>query len=284
VAHVDERVALCRSLAGARRKPRARNRTRALPRAAARCGVPFVSLNHQHFLVTSDFSDFPADVRLSAAWQGCVVDQFYSGQAATIVSSFCFPKLRRGRGRVVQIGSLLRPQVLTAQSEHGSHLVAYVRKFASDRFIGELGGAGREVRVYGLGRRPSCGNVRFFDIDERRFIEDLATSAALITTAGNQLLGEALYLVKPILALPEPNNAEQRIHGHLLAREGTGEQHDFDRVSAADLRRFLDRVDEYRSRIARERLNGNPAAVAELRRFLPARLEAARAEPEAAVR
>jgi uncharacterized protein (TIGR00661 family) len=144
-----------------------------------------------------------------------------------------------------------------------------MRKFASERLLEALNASGREVRFYGLGALPSLGNIHFFAIEERRFVEDLATSHALVTTAGNQLLGEALYLRKPILAMPEPKNSEQLIHGHLLAREGTGEWTDFERVNAATVRRFLSRVEQYRSRIVPERLNGNAATLAELRRHLP---------------
>ena len=240
-----------------------------LARAAVSRGVPFVSLDHQHFLVVSDFSHLPKGLQLRAALLGGVVDLYYKGQEATIVSSFCFPRLRPGLGRVVQVGPMLRPQILNATPEHGGHLVAYMRKFGSDRLIEALSASGREVRFYGLGALPSLGNIHFFAIEERRFVEDLATSYALVTTAGNQLLGEALYLKKPILAMPEPKNSEQLIHGHLLAREGTGEWTDFERVSAATVRRFLSRVELYRSRIVPERLNGNAAAIAELRRHLP---------------
>jgi uncharacterized protein (TIGR00661 family) len=240
-----------------------------LARAAVSRGVPFVSLDHQHFLVVSDFSNLPKGLQIRAAFLGGVVDLYYKGQEATIVSSFCFPRLRPGLGRVVQVGPMLRPQILSAKPEHGGHLVAYMRKFASERLLEALNASGREVRFYGLGALPSLGNIHFFAIEERRFVEDLATSHALVTTAGNQLLGEALYLRKPILAMPEPKNSEQLIHGHLLAREGTGEWTDFERVNAATVRRFLSRVEQYRSRIVPERLNGNAATLAELRRHLP---------------
>jgi uncharacterized protein (TIGR00661 family) len=248
-----------------------------LARAAVSRGIPFVSLDHQHFLVVSDFTHLPKGLQLRAALMGGVVDLYYKGQESTIVSSFCFPGLRPGLGRVVEVGPMLRPQILNAVPEHGDHLVAYVRKFGSERLIEALNGSGREVRFYGLGARPSAGNIRFFAIEERRFIEDLASSCALVTTAGNQLLGEALFLGKPVLALPEPNNAEQLLHGHLLAREGTGEWTDFERVSASILRRFLARAELYRSRIVPERMNGNTAALAELRRYLPPSLAAPRA-------
>jgi uncharacterized protein (TIGR00661 family) len=255
-----------------------------LPRAAARCGVPFVSLDHQHFLVTSDLRHLPAALQRRAAWLGAVVGLYYSGQQATIVSSFCYPPLRRLRGRVVQVGPLLRPSVLSARPDRGSHVVVYLRKFGSQALLTALDGLGIEVRAYGLGARPSRGRIRFFAIDEQRFVEDVAGSRALITTAGNQLLGEALYMEKPVLALPEPNNAEQLLHGHLLANESTGEWLDFNAVDEPALRGFLNRVDVYRSNIRRERLNGNPAALAEVRRHLAPAQAAPHREQQAVLR
>lgn len=245
-----------------------------LPRAALRRGVPFVSLDHQHFLIVSDFSHLPRRLQVCAAFLGRIVDLFYSGQKATIVSSFCFPGVRAGIENAIEVGPMLRPGVLEAKREHGNHLIAYVRKFASSRLINALRATGREVRFYGLGKRPQLDKIRFHAIEERRFVEDLATSHALVTTAGNQLLGEALYLQKPVLALPEPNNAEQSIHAHLLALEGTGEQADFDRIDEGTIRNFLSEVDRYRARIVPERMNGNAAALAELHRHLPMRATA----------
>ncbi len=241
-----------------------------IARAAVRRGVPFVSLDHQHFLTVSDFSHLPKLLQFRAALLGTVVDLFYSGQETTIVSSFFFPDLRPGLGHVVTVGPMLRPQVLRAARSHGEHLVVYVRKFGSDRLFDALQASGREVRFYGLGERPSIGNIHFFPIQERSFVDDLATSHALVTTAGNQLLGEALYLQKPVLAFPEPNNSEQLVHGHLLEREGTGEWAEFERVGPRTVRGFLSRVEQYRARIVPERMNGNEAALAELRRHLPA--------------
>jgi uncharacterized protein (TIGR00661 family) len=242
----------------------------ALPRAAVRCGIPVVSLDHQHFLATSDFSALPGDLRARAAAMGKIVALYDVRYAARIVSSFCSPPLRAGLSRTVAVGPLLRAPVLAARPERGPHVVVYLRKFAAPRLIEALAASGRDVRVYGLGVQPRCGNVRFHPIDERRFIEDLASADALVTTAGNQLLGEALYLEKPVLALPEPGNAEQRIHGHLLAASGAGEWLDAERAGAPELERFFARVDAYRACIAGARFNGNPATLAELRRHLPA--------------
>ena len=37
----------------------------------------------------------------------------------------------------------------------------------------------------------------------KRFVDDLAGSAAMIGAAGNQLIGESLYLGKPLFVMPE---------------------------------------------------------------------------------
>lgn len=56
----------------------------ALPRAAARCGVPFVSLDHQHFLVENDLSCLPPWLRLWASGMGLVVSAFFQGRPAPL--------------------------------------------------------------------------------------------------------------------------------------------------------------------------------------------------------
>jgi len=231
-------------------------------RAAARSGVPFLSVNHQHFLMSYDLSGLPWRLRAYAAFLSPFVNLFYSGQSATIVSSFFFPPLRKGYEHVVQVGTMMRPEVVQARPVRGRHLVAYLRRFATPQLLDALDGAGCEVRVYGLGKQESRGNLVFKDIDVFGFVEDLATSRGLVCTAGNQLVGEALYLNKPVLSMPEPGNQEQEINGTFLARTGCGVMADMERICSSDLRHFLDNLDEYRERIDPTRVYGNPATLA----------------------
>jgi uncharacterized protein (TIGR00661 family) len=241
-----------------------------LPRAARAAGVPLVSLNHQHFLAVSDFRGLPLRLR---AWAGAVarlLPAVVSGQSATVVSSFYFPPLkRRYRGRVTQVGVLLRPAVLAAVPTNGAHLVAYLRKAASPQVLAALAHSGEAVRVYGLGERERCDRLEFHAISEERFIADLASARALVTTAGNQLVGEALHLGKPVLAMPEPGNFEQYINAHYLAAEGAGAWVDMEAITGAAVGAFLARLDAYRAAIRPERVSGNAAAFAVLRRHLP---------------
>lgn len=127
---------------------------------------------------------------------------------------------------------------------------------------------GREVRVYGLGERPRDGDLVFRAIDERGFLADLGTAECLVSTAGNQVVGEALYLGKPVLAMPEPGNDEQRLNGHFLKASGEGDSLPMGELTPARLGTFLGSLDLYRARIQPSRHHGNPAALDAIRRTL----------------
>ena len=230
----------------------------ALPRAARRCGVPFISLDHQHFLAVTDLSELPREVRMHAALMRSVVRMYYWGQDETIISSFySAPLLPRYRHRVRQVGVLLRPEVLRARPRSGRHLLAYVRRFGAEPLLESLAACDRPVRVYGLGEQTSRGNLTFRPISNDGFIQDLASCDGLVCTAGNQLVGEALYLGKPVLAFPEENNYEQAINGFFLDRDGGGECHELAEIDARAVGRFIERIPDHRARIRPERLCGN---------------------------
>jgi uncharacterized protein (TIGR00661 family) len=241
-----------------------------LPRAAAGCGVPYISFDHQHFLVVNDLSGLPWALRWKAWLLGLSIGLFYRRQRRTIVSSFYAPPLKPAWRDAVQTGVLLRPEILQAQPVAGDHLLVYMRRFLRDNLARALRQCGREVRIYGLGRRPAEGNLHYFEVDERRFIEDLVHCNAVVSNAGNQLVGEALYLRKPFLALPETGNFEQAINAHFLRASGGGDWVPFERLTAADLNRFLEQVPAYRRRIRWQEVVGNDAALAAIREELAA--------------
>lgn len=234
----------------------------ALPRAAARCGVPCASLDHQHLLVVGDLGSLPLRLRGLAALLGLFVQAYTPAPAKTIVSSFYAPPLRkRYRSGTVRVGVLLRPEVLRAQPRREGHLTAYFRRPIPETVLLTLSRSPLPVRVYGLGLRPPSGAVRFFPVGLRGFLQDLASAEALVSTAGNQLVGEALYLGKPVLALPEPGNVEQSVNAHFLKISGCGEfveARDFDLPRFHD---FLASLDRFRRSIVPERVAGNAEAL-----------------------
>lgn len=242
----------------------------ALPRAARRRRVPFLSVSHQHFLLTYDLRSLPWVLRLHAAYMRWVVRAYYSGQAHTVVSSFYFPPLRRGCRQVTQVGVLLRPELRRATPERGDYLVAYLRRFAPAAALTALAACRLPVRVYGLGTRPSQGRLTFHEVNEAGFLEDLVGCAGLVATAGNQLVGEALFLGKPCFVMPEAGNFEQYINAHFLEQTGAGRWMGLAQVVPGALREFERNLDQFAARITRRRLDGLPATLQVIEQFLPA--------------
>lgn len=239
-----------------------------LPRAAVRAGVPLVSLDHQHVLVVSDLSGLPSPLRETARIGSLPVNLWCQGQAATIVSSFYTPRLRRRHRDAQLVGVLLRPEIARMRGEMGSHLAAYFRRTVDPHVVEALHGIGVPVRIYGLGDMPDHGNLEFRAVSERGFIEDLASARALVTSAGNQVVGEALHLGKPVLGIPEPMNFEQHVNAHYIRAGGAGAAVPQRQVTPAVIRHFLEHADEYRSRIAPEGHDGTAPTVATLTRMM----------------
>jgi uncharacterized protein (TIGR00661 family) len=221
-----------------------------LPRAARAERVPLVSIDHQHVLAAYDLSILPASLRRYAWLMSLGVQLYYRGQAATIVSSFYSPPLKRGWQHVRQVGPLIRPEVAAACPIAGDYLLSYLRSNTPDAVLETLSTAGMPVKVYGLGERPERGPLRFYPIHEQHFVDDLAGCRAVACAAGNQLLSEALYLGKPVLAIPESQHHEQLINAHFLQHMGVGRWTLLEEFQPAVLRRFLEQLDEFRERTA----------------------------------
>jgi len=222
----------------------------ALPRAAARLGLPVVSVDHQHFLAAYDLDVLPASLRWMARLMSYAVVMQVPEADDTIVSAFFRPPLRRGWEHVRQVGPLLRPEVTRCHPGDAGFLLSYLRRNTPFSAIESLADCGRPVKVYGLGQRDPVGRVSFHAIDDGRFVEDLASCTALVAAAGNQLIGEALHLGKPLLVLPERGHAEQLMNSHFLRSMGCGDFCPLDEVTSGRIHGFLESLHAHRAPLA----------------------------------
>lgn len=231
-----------------------------LPRAARDLGVPVLTVDHQQFLIASDLSGLPWRLQAYAAAMWPATKLFVPVQCTRVISSFFKVPLKRRYRQTRSIGVLMRPEILKATVEERDHLVVYLRRSTSDGVLDALARTNLPMKIYGVGERPTFKRLEFEAIHPFKFIEDLATSRALITTAGNQLVGESLFLGKPVLGMPERGNYEQEINAHFLRKSGAGATVGVDELAPNHVHRFLKRIDTYRARIDTHWLCGNDAA------------------------
>jgi uncharacterized protein (TIGR00661 family) len=246
----------------------------ALPRAAGRLGIPLVSIDHQHFLLAYDLDALPWSLQWNAWFMSRAVWMYVTEAADTVVSAFFRPPLRRGWEHVVQVGPLLRREILAAQPADEGFVLSYLRRHTPFSAVEAIAACGLPVRIYGLGEREPLGRCSFHAIDERRFVDDLAACRCLVSAAGNQLIGEALHLGKPLLVLPERAHSEQLMNSHFLAAMGCGEFALLEEVTPERVTTFLDRLDTFAPALAavRGRMDGTDAVLEVISHRLEQRL------------
>jgi len=146
----------------------------------------------------------------------------------------------------VQVGPLLRQEITSKEPCDGGYVLSYLRKHTPFSMIEILADCGLPVKVYGLGKRESFGQLSFQPIDEHQFVEDLANCRAVISAAGNQLIGESLHLGKPMFVLPEKAHGEQSMNSFFLREMACGDFEYLENVTLEQVKGFLDNLDEYR--------------------------------------
>ncbi len=245
----------------------------ALPRACARLGVPVASVDHRHFLLAYDLGGLPGWLRWRAWMMGHAVAACTIGATDTVVSAFFRPPLRPGWEHVVQVGTLVRREIREAVPEDRGFLVSRLRPHTPFATLAALADCGLPVRVYGLGARDPLGPLGFHDDEGGRFVEDLVGCRAVVAAAGSQLVGEALHLGKPVLALPEAARPEQRMSAWFLAAMGCGESCPLEQASVERVAAFVAGLDGFARAAAR--LRGRIDGTGDVSRVIGHRLAAA---------
>ena len=177
-----------------------------------------------------------------------------------VITTFFRPPLRKKRTTLVP--SLLRPEILATRSERGDHLLVYGR--ISEASIAALEASGVPCRVYGardgLTAAVQEGHLSYRPFANEAFIDDLRTARGIVGSAGYSLMSEAVYLRKPMLALPLAGQFEQEMNARYLERLdfGTGAS----TLDESALERFLADEPVHERALAAYEQDGNAEALA----------------------
>lgn len=175
-----------------------------------------------------------------------------------VIATFFYPEVRKKRTTLVP--PILRPEILAAAPRAGEHLLVYQTGEGEGELLQTLQRAGMECRIYGARRgiqeEQVEGNLRFRPFSEAGFIDDLASCRAVIAGGGFTLMGEAVFLHKPMLSVPLAGQFEQILNGRYLQREGYGLTAD-SLSDPATVEAFLDEIPRYQKALSRYRQDGN---------------------------
>jgi uncharacterized protein (TIGR00661 family) len=183
--------------------------------AAWKAGIPLLNLNHPA-VVLRYFSLLPDAVSakvvasvMTPPAQKNLICSFYDGD----------------------VGPILRDEIRRAVPVKGDYILVYVKESSRE-----------QVRT-ALSAFPEK-DFRFFPDHSQNFISALAGCSGVIAPAGHQLLSESLFLKKPVLAIPQKGQYEQRLNTRMLKASGWGRGADLNNL-ARDAEAFLKDLDQF---------------------------------------
>ncbi len=212
--------------------------------AAKRNSLPLISIDNQHIISVGrvDNCGFLLESLLAKA----VINNYPAKADYYFVTTFFYPKLKKGNATLVS--PILREEILKIKPSVKKHILVYqtsssyrqlidvLLKFKSQRFI-----------VYGMSESLEKGNVTMKNFSESEFIRDFASCQAIIVNGGFTVLGEALYLKKPVLSVPVKRQFEQKLNAFYIEKLGFGDsQKEITEKSLAD---FLSNLARYRKNL-----------------------------------
>ena len=234
-------------------------------------GLPVISIDNQQIInrcthAPEILAGHEADFRLTKA----VVKAKLPGCFHYLVTTFFYPPVRRPRTTLHP--PVLRGEILAARPEAGDHLLVYQTSTSDADLLEVLRHSGVECRIYGVRRgiqeEQVEGNLRFRPFSETQFVEDLRTARGVLSNGGFTLMGEAVYLRKPMLSVPVKRQLEQVLNARYLDSLGYGMA--ADEVTAGTLGRFLERLPELSRALEGYRQDGNRDLLGKLAELLAA--------------
>lgn len=230
--------------------------------------IPLITLDNQHRMRYMDYQ-IPPDLRKDQLITETVIRAMIPRPWVSLITTFHTGQLKNDRSFLFP--PILREEVLELSPSQGVHILVYVTS-GFDSLISVLHEFPRETfYVYGYDKEEIKGNLHFRPFSKQGFLEDLASSKAVVATAGFTLISEALYLGKPYLAFPMQGQFEQHLNAYMLHQQGYGEECSV--PNANSLAAFLYRLPEYQQRLKDYPHNGNREIQQKLDDLLAGKLE-----------
>jgi len=216
--------------------------------------IPIISIDNMQILnrCTIDI-DIPKKFATDFKLAKNIVKGKLPGCYHYMITSFFFPPVRKRDTSLYP--PILRDDILQAKTEQGDHILVYQTSASHSTLVEVLKGIDAPFIVYGFGKNERIQNVVLKDFSEKGFVDDLASSKAVLANAGFSLMGEAVYLGKPYYAIPLRRQFEQILNGLYLQEKGFGEYHM--ELKKESIEGFLKRTNDYHENLKAHKQDGN---------------------------
>ena len=203
--------------------------------------IPLISIDNQHRLTNLEIN-VPTKYKKDFLIAKEVVNLFVRKADKFIVASFANSPIVKKNTIIVP--PIIRKEVCELKSKSGDKILVYLSK-SDKKILNVLKKINKSFVVYGFNCRRKKGNIEFKT--REGFLNDLENCKGVIGTAGFSLMGEAIYLNKPYLALPLKGQFEQVLNALFLKKAGFGDYSE--ELTEKDVVYFLHKLNDYKNKL-----------------------------------
>ena len=215
-----------------------------LSRAAAKLKVPKLQINHYPLFYYSDIS-IPSELKASFSLIQKGMKYYQPMSDIILINSFYNTK-KYTKKNMYYVGPILQEKVFDYVPSDKGYILVYLHKNLLKKYYPLFQKCIKKKFVVYVDTSSSIKTTEHITIKkisiENTFVEDLAHCTAVIGLAGLDLINEALYLEKPILALYEKGQVEQQINSHMVEEYSLGKRVENMQLAQEVLNSFLEKV------------------------------------------
>jgi uncharacterized protein (TIGR00661 family) len=193
-----------------------------VPRVALQKKIPVLGVDNQAKISRCRLRDLPIGLKLYQAVFSSAIEWLVPRQVPRVVScfhpEFCTPV----KPLEAVVGPMLRSSITRLSPTDGGFALVYYKDVVGECLFRVAKILGIRTVVYGGCEHAHNWPQFEFHPHGEGFPEALAACSVLVCPAGNQLLGEAAFLGKKTICIPQRGQYEQSINGFYMEKIGLG--------------------------------------------------------------
>lgn len=216
-------------------------------------GIPLISVDNIHIITQTnvELSEKYYAERLAAKG---VIASFITRPKRYLISTFFYPEIKN-ENKVSLHPPVLRKKILNIRPYTGDHILVYQTSDSNSELIDTLKSFDEKFIVYGFKMEKEEENLIFREFNEKEFFKDFESCKAVIANGGFTLMSEAIYLGKPLFAIPVKKQFEQIVNSIYLEKLGYGEFHE--ELTRENFEGFLSNIGMYHDALGSFKHDGN---------------------------
>ncbi|MBU1199222.1 MAG: hypothetical protein KKF46_03945 [Nanoarchaeota archaeon] len=237
-----------------------------LPRAAKKKKLNFITIDNQHRLLWEKIKAKQIPIKHWGSFMVTkgIITSVHPLSKKCIITSVFQPELRKKKYRKTEIivtGPIIRKEIeeLKHKVKKQDFVLVYVKPVLEKAIIPKLKKINQKFIIYvsDPGKYKKTKNIKYKRHSHTGFANDMTACKAVISSAGEQLMSEALFLGKPLFLMPEVGSFEQTFNGRNAKNALVGDYKDITKVKKEDIIKFLKRLDFFENNIKKMKIKNH---------------------------